>query len=197
MFIVSESLTGNVRGYFAIHEDGNLSDHNPIVMNIILNMQYSLSEERLFTKKMSWKKADDFDILAYKHVFKLLNKINIPLCAVHCKNMFCKEQVDDIDHYYSAIIASCIKATSRCIPTTSKPKIAGWHDHVRYFKDQSFFWHRIWLHIRCPHHGLISDTKRKSHAKYKQALKLVKRNQSDLRAAKMTTNLQRQDKNNF
>ena len=55
MFIVSESLAGNVSGYFAIHEDDNLSDHSPIVMNIKLNVQYSLSEERVFTKKVSWK----------------------------------------------------------------------------------------------------------------------------------------------
>jgi len=111
--------------------------------------------------------------------------------------MFCKEHADDIDHYYSAIIASYIKAASRCIPTTNKPKIAGWNDHVRHFKDQSIVWHWIWLDNGCPHHGLISDIKRKIHAKYKQAVKLVKRNQSDMRAAKLATALQSQDKCNF
>jgi len=132
-------------------------------------------------KKVSWKKTDDLYILSYKHVLcKLLNTIHIPLSTVHCKNMFCKEHVDDIDHYYSAIIASCIKAASRCIPTTNKPKIAGWNDHVRFFKDQSIVLHRTWVSIGCSHHGLISDIKRKSDAKYKQAVKLVKRNQSDM-----------------
>ena len=78
IFIVSESLAGNVSGYFAIHEGDNLSDHNPIVMNIKLNVQYSLSEESVFTKKMSWKKAHEIDILVYKHVLcKLHNKIHI------------------------------------------------------------------------------------------------------------------------
>jgi len=66
MFIVSESLAGNVSDYFAIHEDDNLSDHSPIVMNIKLNVQYSLSEEKAFIKKVSWKKADEIDILAYE-----------------------------------------------------------------------------------------------------------------------------------
>jgi len=84
------------------------------------------------------------DITANKYVlYKLLNKVDILLCAVHCTNMFCKEQVDDIDHYYSAIKASCIKAASRCIPTTNKPKISGWNDHVGRFKDHSSCWHRI------------------------------------------------------
>ena len=197
MFIVSESLAGNVSGYFAIHCD-NLSDHSPIVMNIKLNVQYSLSEERVFTKKVSWKQFDEIDILVYKHVlYKLLNKLHIPFNAVHCKHMFCKEHASDIGDYYSAIIASYIKAVSRCIPTTSKPKIAGWNDHVRHFKDQSIIWHRIWLDNGCPHHGLISDIKRKIHAKYKHAVKLIKRNQSDMRAAKMATVLQSQDKQNF
>jgi len=198
MFIVSESLAGNVSGYFAIHEGDNLSDHSPIVMNINLNVQYSLSEERAFNKKVSWKKAKETDILSYKQVlYKLLNKIDVPLNAVHCNNMLCKEHVKDIDIYYSAIIASCIEAASRCIPTTSKPKIAGWNDHVKQFKYQSILWHRIWLENGCPHQGLISDIKRKTHAKYKQAVKLVKRNQSDMRAAKMATALQSQDKRNF
>jgi len=99
--------------------------------------------------------------------------------------------VDDRGLYYSAIIASFIKAASRCIPATSKPKIAGWNDHVRHF------WHRIWLDNGCPHHGLISYIKRRARAKYKQAVKLVKRNQSDMRSAKMAIALQSQDKRNF
>ena len=86
MFIVSESLAGNVSVYFVIHEGINLSDHSPIIMNINLNVQYSLSEERVFTKKVSWKKPDGIDILAYKHeLCKLLNNIDISLCVIHCK----------------------------------------------------------------------------------------------------------------
>jgi len=50
MFIVSESLTGTVSDYFAIHEGDNMSNHSLIVMNIKLDVQYSLSEERIFTK---------------------------------------------------------------------------------------------------------------------------------------------------
>ena len=41
MFIVSKSLAGNVSG-------DNLSDHSPIVMNIKLKAQYSLSEEMVY-----------------------------------------------------------------------------------------------------------------------------------------------------
>jgi len=68
--------------------------------------------------------------------------------------MFCKEHVDDIYQYYSDVIALCIKAACRCIPTTSKPKIAGWDDHVRHFKDKSIcFWHRIAIDNVCQYHG--------------------------------------------
>jgi hypothetical protein len=92
-----------------------------IVMNIKLNVPYSQFEEMVFTKKVSWKKADEINILAYKHIlWKVLNKIRIRLNAVHCKNMFCKKHLDDIDRYYSAIIASCKKAASRWIPTTTR-----------------------------------------------------------------------------
>ena len=50
VFIVSESPTGNVSGYFAIHEGDNLSHLSPIVMNIKLNVQY-LTVNRLFRSK--------------------------------------------------------------------------------------------------------------------------------------------------
>ena len=68
---------------------------------------------------------------------------------------------------------------------------------TKAFQRSIDFLYRICLDIGCPHHGIISDIKRKAHAKYKQAVKLVKRNQSDMRATKMATALQRQDKYNF
>jgi len=94
-----------------------------------------MHKERVFTKKLAWHEIVN---VAYKHVLcKLLNKIEIRLYELHCTNMLCKEQVDDINDYHSVIKASCMKAASRCISTTSKPIIAGWNDLVRHFKDQS------------------------------------------------------------
>ena len=105
--------------------------------------------------------------------------------------------MDHIDHYYSIMVASWLKAASRCILTISKPKIAGWKWSCKAFQGSIAFWHRIWLDNGCSHHGLISDIKHKHHAKYKQAVKFVKRDQSDMRAASMATALQSQDKRNF
>jgi len=65
--------------------------------------------------------------------------------------MFCKDHNSDIDTYYSSIIASCIKATSQCFPRTSKPKIAGWNDNVKPYKEQSVFWQDN----GCPRHSII------------------------------------------
>jgi len=91
----------------------------------------------------------------------LLDDIEIPIQAMYCKNMFCKNRNSDIDTYYRSIITSCIKATSQCIPCTSKPKIAGWNDIVKPYKEQSVFWHRIWQDNGCPRHGIIYDIKRR------------------------------------
>jgi len=63
---------------------------------------------------------------------------------MYCKHLFFIDHNSDIDTYYSSIIASCIKATSQYIPRTSKPKIAGWNDNVKPYKEQSVFSHRIW-----------------------------------------------------
>ena len=46
--------------------------------------------------KRVMEKAHEIDSLAYKRVVcKLLNKIDTPLCTVHCKHMFWKEHVDN------------------------------------------------------------------------------------------------------
>jgi len=185
MFIISESLAGNVCRYFAINEGDNLSDHIPVVVHIDVNICSSHVEERVFSKKISWKKAKYTDILSYKCLLSdLLNNIYVPVNAMNCTNMFCKDHQCDIDRYYSAIISSCIDSASRCIPTTSKPKLAGWNDHVKPFKDQSIFWHRLWIDNGKPRSGIIADIRRRTRSKYKQAVKLVKRNQSNFRAEK-------------
>ena len=67
----------------------------------------------------------------------------MPIQVMYCKNMFCKDHNSDIHIYYSSIIRSRIKATSQYILRTSMPMIAGWNDHVKPYKEQSVFWHRM------------------------------------------------------
>ena len=82
-------------------------------------------------------KPNEIDNLSFKHVlYKLLNKVDIALHAVHCNNMTCKEHMHDIDQYNS-VIASCVESASRYIPTTSKLIISVSNNHVKHFKYQS------------------------------------------------------------
>ena len=55
--IVSESLSGDVHRYCAIHEEDNLSDHCPIITNTEMNSKYDHSQIILFRRKISWSKA--------------------------------------------------------------------------------------------------------------------------------------------
>jgi len=116
---------------------------------------------------------------------------------MYCKHLFFIDHNSDIDTYYSSIIASCIKGTSRYIPRISKPKIAGWNDNGKPYKEQSIFWHIIWQDNGCPRHGIIYDIKRRTQDKYKRVIKTTKRDQDILRSDKMAYALQCWDKRDF
>ncbi len=59
------------------------------------------------------------------------------------------------------------------------------------------FWHHLWIDNGRPRHGLIADIRRRTRAGYKRAVKLVKRNQSDIKIDKMAQSLQSDDKRDF
>ena len=42
----------------------------------------------------------------------------------------CKGHLEDIGSYYNSIISACISAASSYIPTTCKPRLDEWNDHV-------------------------------------------------------------------
>ena len=41
------------------------------------------------------------------------------------------------------------------------------------FQGSVDFWHRSWLDNGCPHHDLMADIKRKTHAKYNHTVKFA------------------------
>jgi len=142
-FIISENLSSHVCRYYSINKGDNLSYHIPIVVDITLSIEYLNDIQKImFLRKASRGKATPGQIVSSRDLLSnLLDGIEIPIQAMYCKNMFCKYHNSDIDTYYSFIITSCIKAISQCIPRTSKPKIEGWNDNVKPYKEQSVFWH--------------------------------------------------------
>ena len=115
-------------------------------MDITLNAEYFNDiQKKIFLWKASWRKATPGKILSYRDVLSnMLDDIETLIRVMYCKKMFDKDYNSDSDTYYNSIITSCIKATSQYIPRTSKPKIAGWNDNVKPYKEQSVFSHIIW-----------------------------------------------------
>jgi len=172
--------------------------HCPIVMHIALNVQHDQSQSRKFTRKVTWKKANADHVLSYKYALStLLKDIELPYQAINCIDLQCKLHLGEIDRYYNSIISKCIIAANRCIPKSGKPRLAGWNEHVKSYKEQSIMWHRIWVDNGCPRHGVIYDIKRRTQANHKRAVRYVNKNQSNLKAEKLATALKCQNKRNF
>ena len=193
-FLISDQLSQCVLKYESIHEGDNLSDHCPLVLELNVLVDYDVPRPRCYVRKPNWKTATDVDILAYKgRLHSLLENINIPRSILYCTDLLCKTHGHDIDSYYNDIISACDTAASRCIPASGKFRLAGWNDHVKPYRDQSIFWHRLWVDNDRPRHGIIADIRRRTRTSYHHAVKKLKSDQAKLKANKMATALQSQN----
>jgi len=48
------------------HEDDKFSDHDPIVLELSLDMQYVGSVANVYTPRASWKRANNADLFNYR-----------------------------------------------------------------------------------------------------------------------------------
>jgi len=58
-----------------------------------------------------------------------------------------------------------------------KKALAGWNEEVEPVRNEAMFWHGIWLDKGKPHQGIIADIRRRTRAKYKHAVRALKRQQ--------------------
>jgi hypothetical protein len=78
-----------------------------------------------------------------------------------------------------------------------KKALAGWNEVVEPVRNEAMFWHGIWMDNGRPRQGIIADIRRRTRAKYKHAVKALKREQDTQISQKMATSLQSQNKRDF
>ena len=180
-FIISENLYETILEYRSVHDGHNLSDHAPIMIKLDINM-VKLTDKvpRCYGKRPQWNLANEADIGHYKTVLHdMLAKISMPMQALYCNDIACKQHYTVIDTYYESIIDACLKASDMCIPSTKKRVIAGWNEVAEPMRNEAIFWHGIWIDNGRPKHGLVADIRRRTRAKYKLTVKKLKRDQTN------------------
>ena len=171
-----------------------------IDINCDINPLYDNFSDKPSTSK--WHIATDIDKQNYhKCTGEILNTIVLPTEALLCKDTNCESHYLDIEHFYDSIVSLIQIATSKCIPCStngSKFKvIPGWNDYVKESYAISRDALKYWISNNRPRHGLIYHNMRTSHAQFKYALRIAKRNEETARADALARDLYDKDLDEF
>ena len=65
------------------------------------------------------------------------------------------------------------------------------------YKEKALFWHQLWKSNNCPKQVFIADIRRKTRARYHQAIRLTKQNNETNKANAMTRSFLKNNSQNF
>ena len=175
----------NRRLYDAIAEAGsipsieNFSGHDPIYCKIKfekLNLELERAE---FKSVPSWGKATEEEKSNFTHeVENKLDKINIPACVTHCKDVKCKEHSEELNSYCEDILEAIELSAKDQLPMTKPPGqkscshlTPGWNEFVKPFKEEAKFWWSVWISAGKPNDNDLFIKMKSSKAQFKYAVR--------------------------
>ena len=147
------------------------------------NIDYSIETESVFISNALWSHANETQTKIYReHLDMYLSDINVSEDLLQCAELHCDKHVSTICQLHYNILEYCIKATVKAI-SRSKPVckskrrtiIPGWTDQHSIARDQSLFWHSIWIDNDKPETGSVSEIMRYTRSKYNYLVRSLKR----------------------
>lgn len=172
---------------YVIHDVDNTSDHEPIVLQLLLEAKHIGFRARTHTPHVSWVKANDSDLDNYRcALVQRLRCIKLPTDALLCTDLRCHDPVhfQSVDNYAREITHACIDAAETTIPHScnrqSSSRIPGWSERVQPLREKSLFWHHLWLECDRPRSGAVADSMRRTRAAYHYAIRQVKRDEESI-----------------
>lgn len=198
-FFCSESLSSQAENCFAVERGYELSDHIPLQSSwsILPSCIASVSTQPQFQKKVAWYKCTPEDLVKFQnHISAHLEQPHTLLTTCSCTtssvHQDCKNVITQSFDSLSAAIKSAATAT---LPHTKPPRnqkgLLGWSPALQKAKSDSIFWSSLWHFADCPRRGVLHDTYRHVKHVYKSLTKQLKRDQGEIRRAKMAEQMAR------
>ena len=187
-FLLSGTLFDvGVSSAFVVHEVDNLSDHDPIILQLSLDIRHITVSSRAFTSHVSWVKASDRDLHNYQLSLACnLRAISVPTEALLCRDIRCQssEHYNQLSRYIVDISHACLCAGESCIPHTCSrhtgKRIPGWSESVEPHRQRSLFWHGLWVECGRPRSGEVAECMRRTRANYHRAIRQIRKNEDDI-----------------
>ena len=187
-FAGSERLYNSVIEFNVIHSGQNTSDHDPIYAKLSVGELEVTTEEQTKSSIPSWSKANDTERnKCIDKMATLLDAIHIPEC-VNCENMSCSKHIDEMEDYCLNVLDAIEKSAKTSLPASTTTtgsssrkaenkghNLPGFNEFVRPLKEESIFYHSMWLSAGKPKDGQLFHCMRESHYQYKYAARKLKR----------------------
>jgi len=189
-FSSSKRVYDSVIEYNVVHSGQNTSDHEPIYVKLNVGELEVTLENITKPAVPSWTKATENDRNSCINTMaELLDSISIPDC-VKCVKTSCTQHNEQIEDYCLEVLEAIEKSAKTSLPATttssSKTKnkrhnIPGFNEFVRPLKEESIFYHSLWLSAGKPKDGQLFVSMRDSHYQYKYAARKLKRASDSLK----------------
>ena len=177
-------------------------DHIPVIINVNTDYMPEYSHvTNACTNKIQWESKSERDLNKYgKQTDKHLSNVKIPVEALCCKKLNCKDSSHDtrIKNFYKGIIDS-LKGSSKCLLNNecnfkNKP---GWSDYVADIYKYSCEVRRIWIDNGKPRQGPLFHEFARSKAKFKYTLRYISNNEDLLRKESLAKKLAQSNSKDF
>ena len=211
-FLISPGLVPHVQDAGALHfRDGdNPSRHSPIMIRIAMD---SLPEKKPSSKstprRPAWYKADEDQVNMYTSTLsEKLASMEIPT-ELSCQDPHCnsEEHAQARDSFLLDILISMIETSYQTIPVGGGKRtrwdpdkncevdtaIPGWRKELEPLRQDSLFWHAMWLQSGKPNRGQLYEVMKHVRNKYHYAVKKSKKLADSVRAKKLFESAQKGD----
>ena len=162
-------------------------DHVPI--GVELNIQHvpeHAGNNQNVRKKLDWSIASEAALDQYCNTTDtLLQSIDIPYDALSCRNARCSSEIHrrQLDRFYNDVV-DCLTTSSRHLETSSRRHRAsrpGWNAHVAEAHSAARDAFLFWKSQGKPRQGPVFKVKKRLNARFKYALRYIKKNEEAMR----------------
>ena len=190
--IISQNLIKNVTQYFTEDSIDNLSDHIPLYCSVCCRVDYDISSNSnlLSNFKAQWSYASKEQILAYQlDLDERLQLFSLSDNILHCNHSSVCTHDLDITRFHDNIIHALSEAmnlhiSQKYINRKQHNVIPGWDNEMNCAREESLFWHHIWIECSKPISGIVYDIMCRCRSVYHYKLRaLKKKKQNKIRIA--------------
>lgn len=178
-------------------------DHMPLFINMKLEnipkltpISGPVNGESLDWSRLSWEEVNKYT----QSTDQCLKNIELPKDAILCRDVNCTNQDHgaQLCHLYDSVLNAIIMSGKPlCKSRNNLRGKPGWSTYVEETHVEARQAFKAWVGAGRPRCGTLFDYKKRANARFKYALRYIKRNENMLRADSLVLNLQNNSYNDF